>query len=58
MVAVAVGIGLTGLSPGRLPAVMGAALLLTAVEASIGYGLDNVPLPPVACLLAIAWLGL
>jgi phytol kinase len=58
VVAVAVGVALTGLSPGRLPAVMGAALLLTAVEASIGYGLDNLPLPAVASLLAVGWLGL
>jgi len=55
---VLVGAVLAGLSSGRLPALVAAALLLAAVEASVGYGLDNLPLPPLASLLATSWLGL
>jgi dolichol kinase len=40
-----------------LPAV-GAALVLAFVEGTIGYGLDNVPVPAVASLLGISVLGL
>ena len=57
VVTVLVGAALAGFSPGRLPALLAAALVLAAVEASIGYGLDNLPLPPVASLLAATWLG-
>jgi dolichol kinase len=57
-VTVLVGVALTGLSPGRLPLVVASALALAAVEASIGYGLDNLPIPPVASLLATGWLSL
>jgi dolichol kinase len=58
LVTALVGAALTGLSFGRLPVVATAALALAAVEGSMGYGLDNLPLPPVASLLAISWLGL
>jgi dolichol kinase len=51
-----VGAALTGLDPARLPRVLAAAAVLSAVEGSIGYGLDNLPLPPLASLLAMDWL--
>ena len=38
--------------------VVAAAALLTTVEGSIGYGLDNLPVPAVASALGIIWLGL
>ena len=43
--------------PHFLPAI-GAAGALTAVEGSVGYGLDNLFVPAVASALAITWLGL
>jgi dolichol kinase len=55
-VTLVVGAALTGLDPARLPRVLAAAAVLTAVEGSIGYGLDNLPLPPLASLLAMDWL--
>jgi dolichol kinase len=59
IVAVAIGV-LLGLGVGdlRLLAVLGAALVLAFIESSIGYGLDNVPVPAVASLLGFSWLGL
>ena len=59
--AVAVGIGLVmGLGTGdvRILAVVGAALVLALVEGSLGYGLDNLPVPAVGSLLGISMLGL
>jgi len=38
--------------------VVAAAAVLTTVEGSIGYGLDNLPVPTVASALGIIWLGL
>ena len=55
---VGVGVALAGFSPGRLPALVAAALLLAAVEATVGYGLDNLSIPPLASLLATTWLGM
>jgi phytol kinase len=59
MVAVAIGL-LMGIGVGdvRWLAVLGAAAVLAAIEGSLGYGLDNVPVPAVASVLGIAWLGL
>jgi dolichol kinase len=57
-VTVLVGAALIGVSSGRLLLVVPAALVLAALEASVGYGLDNLPIPPMASLLATAWLGL
>src|SRR2546428_365150 len=59
--AVAVGIGLLmGLGTGdvRILAVFGAGLVLALVEGSLGYGLDNLPVPAVGSLLGISMLGL
>ena len=59
--AVAVGVGLLmRLATGdvRIPAVVGAALVLALVEGSLGYGLDNLPVPAVGSLLGISMLGL
>ena len=59
--AVTVGIGLLmGLGTGdvRILAVLGAALVLALVEGSLGYGLDNLPLPAIGSLLGISMLGL
>jgi phytol kinase len=59
--AVTVGIGLLmGLGTGdvRILAVVGAALVLALVEGSLGYGLDNLPVPAVGSLLGISMLGL
>ena len=47
-VTVLVGVALAGFSPGVLPLLVVASLALTGVEASIGYGLDNLPIPPIA----------
>ena len=58
---VAVGVGvLIGVATGgpHWFGVVGAAAVLTAIEASIGYGLDNLPVPAVASSLGIVWLGL
>jgi dolichol kinase len=38
--------------------VLGAAATLAAIEGTLGYGLDNVPVPAVASVLGISWLGL
>jgi dolichol kinase len=57
IVAVMVGAVLAGPSSSRLPLVVAAAMLLAAFEASIGYGLDNLPIPSVASLVAVGWLG-
>ena len=59
LVAVAIGL-LIGAGAGdvRLLAVFGAALVLAFIEGSIGYGLDNVPVPAVASLLGTSLLGL
>ena len=42
----------------RFLAAVGAALVLALVEGSLGYGLDNIPVPAVASLLGISVLGL
>jgi dolichol kinase len=59
IVTVAIGllIGM-GLGDVRLLAVLGTAVALAFIEGSLGYGLDNVPVPAVASLLGIFWLGL
>jgi dolichol kinase len=59
LVAVAIGL-LIGVGGGdvRLLAVLGAAAVLAAIESSLGYGLDNIPVPAVASVLGIWWLGL
>jgi phytol kinase len=41
-----------------LPAVLAGAAILTAVEASLGYGLDNLPVPVVAAVMGQTLLGL
>jgi phytol kinase len=59
--AVAVAIGLlmgVGVGDVRFLAVIGTAALLASIEGSLGYGLDNVPVPAAASVLGIAWLGL
>ncbi len=59
--AVTVGIGLAmSMATGdvRILAVLGAAAVLSLVEGSLGYGLDNVPVPAVGSLLGISMLGL
>ncbi|MDQ2942319.1 MAG: hypothetical protein M3R21_01460 [Candidatus Dormibacteraeota bacterium] len=60
-VAVTVAIGVlmgVGVGDVRLPAAVGAAVVLALLEGSLGYGLDNVTVPAVASLLGVAWLGL
>ena len=59
IVAVAAGV-LVGVAAGgpHWFAVVAAAAVLTAIEGSIGYGLDNLPVPAVASALGIIWLGL
>ena len=42
----------------RFLAAVGAALVLALIESSLGYGLDNIPVPTVASLLGISVLGL
>lgn len=56
---IAIGL-LVGLGTGdvRVTALVGAAVVLALIEASLGYGLDNVPVPAVASLLGISLLGL
>jgi dolichol kinase len=51
---------LIGLGVGdvRFLAVLGSAVVLTTVEGSLGYGLDNIPVPAVASVLGVTWLGL
>lgn len=39
-------------------AAIAAAALLTAIEGSLGYGLDNLPVPAVASVLGVIWLSL
>jgi phytol kinase len=59
IVALAVGvlIGVATGGPYWFP-VVAAAAVLTTIEGSIGYGLDNLPVPAVASALGIIWLGL
>lgn len=59
LVAVAIGL-LIGVGVGEvhLLAVVGAAAVLAAIEGSLGYGMDNLPVPAVASVLGISWLGL
>jgi hypothetical protein len=58
-VTIAIGL-LVGIGVGDVPffAVLGSALVLTTVEGSLGYGLDNIPVPAVASMLGVTWLGL
>jgi len=58
-VTVAIGL-LIGIGAGdvRVLAVVGAAAVLAAIEGSLGYGLDNIPVPAAASVLGITWLGL
>jgi phytol kinase len=42
----------------RFLTAVGAALVLAFVEGSLGYGLDNIPVPATASLLGISVLGL
>jgi dolichol kinase len=58
-VTIAVGV-LIGVATGgpHVFAAIAAAAVLTTIEGSIGYGLDNVPVPAVASALGIIWLGL
>jgi dolichol kinase len=59
MLAVAIGLLMgIGTSDVRLLAAVCAAVVLALIEGSLGYGLDNVPVPAVASLLGISWLGL
>jgi dolichol kinase len=55
----AVGV-LIGVATGgpHLFAAFAAAAVLTTIESSIGYGLDNLAVPAVASALGIIWLGL
>lgn len=59
MVTVAIGL-LMGIGVGdiSLSAALGAAAVLTMIEGTVGYGLDNVPVPAIASLLGLSWLGL
>jgi dolichol kinase len=59
LVTIAIGllIGFGG-SDVRFLAVLGSAIVLTTVEGSLGYGLDNIPVPAVASVLGVTWLGL
>jgi phytol kinase len=59
IVAVAIGLVIgVGAGEVRFLATFGAALVLALVEGSLGYGLDNIPVPAVASLLGISVLGL
>jgi hypothetical protein len=42
------------LAPLGLLAIVAVALILGAIEGSLGFGLDNLALPPIAVL---AWFG-
>ena len=42
----------------RILGALGAAVLLALIEGSLGYGLDNVPVPAVGSMLGISLLGL
>jgi dolichol kinase len=58
-VTVAIGLLMSiGVGDMSLLAALGAAAVLTFIEGSVGYGLDNVPVPAVASLLGLSWLGL
>jgi phytol kinase len=59
LVAVSIGL-LIGVGAGevRLLAALGAAVVLATIEGSLGYGLDNIPVPAVASVLGVTWLGL
>jgi phytol kinase len=59
LVTIAIGL-LIGIGVGdvRFLAVLGSAVVLTTVEGSVGYGLDNIPVPAVASVLGVTWLGL
>jgi dolichol kinase len=60
-VLVTIGIGLligVGVGDVRVLAVVAAAFVLALIEGSVGYGLDNLPVPAVASLLGVAMLGL
>jgi hypothetical protein len=59
LVTIAIGL-LIGIGVGdvRVLAVLGSAVVLTTVEGSLGYGLDNIPVPAVASVLGFTWLGL
>jgi phytol kinase len=59
LVTIAIGL-LMGVGVGdvRFLAVLGAAVVLASIEGSLGYGLDNVPVPAVGSLLGVSWLGL
>jgi phytol kinase len=59
LVAAAIGVFMAvGVGEVRFLAVIGTAVVLASIEGSLGYGLDNVPVPAVASLLGISWLGL
>lgn len=59
VVAAAIGVLIGGVvGEPRVLAAFAAAALLSAIEGSLGYGLDNLPLPAVASVLGIIWLGL
>jgi phytol kinase len=59
IVAVAVGVLIGALSGGpHVSGAIAAATVLTAIEGSLGYGLDNLAVPAVASVLGIIWLGL
>jgi phytol kinase len=56
---VAIGVLMSvGVGDVRFLAVIGTAVVLASIEGSLGYGLDNIPVPAVASLLGISWLGL
>ena len=58
-VAFAVGTGFAlALGNGSILAAAAVAAVLTAVEAALGYGLDNLPIPVVAGVLGEYWLSL
>jgi dolichol kinase len=59
LVTIAIGL-LIGIGVGdvRFLAVLGSAAVLTTVEGSLGYGLDNIPVPAAASVLGFTWLGL
>jgi phytol kinase len=56
-VVVAIGLVASAWAPLSLGAILVAALVLTLVEGSLGFGLDNVALPPLAVLSWRAVLG-
>ena len=59
VVAAAIGLLMSwGAGEVRIPAALGAALVLAAVEAGLGYGLDNLPVPAAGSLIGVSVLGL